>query len=255
MNAKFRSHLESDVAQELNDMGVEWTYEERVTHPNAASLPYLPDFTIKQSPNELRLPRWVEVKPQPFLYDLRDALKITRKYGEYFKGEVTQECDYLFLRSRHSELWKPKRLAELTGESVLVVGGVLGTARLSIELRPNDIVFSREHPFVNWTGVQRKREREQREQRWRVEQEARARWCAQVEAQRLEAEAQRRRAALQAATPGRQRGANRHDAGCDGCGKRVWAGMGSLYAVDNPGGATRWLVICDDCRCRMGRCA
>lgn len=251
---QFRSGLERDIADALSEQGVEYEYERSVVLPDGKTPYYLPDFTIDRAPPHLSLPRWIEAKPQQFLYDLRDALGVTRRYGERFKGDVAVDgVDAGWLRGRGSELWKPKMLAEVTGDCVLVVGGAGGLERLSVEMRPAEIVLSRQHPFVNSTGVKRKRERDERANRWRAEQEAaRLRW-QQLEDARLAAIERQRAATLRAALPSRLRGPNRYDAHCGGCDVRVCAGMGSLYVIPLGSADATYVVLCDHCRCNVDR--
>lgn len=138
----FRSALERAVAAELDRLGVSWSYEVAVSLPTGR-VNYLPDFTINVDASHFGLPRWVECKPQQQIYTLRDVTGVTRRAGEYFKADVTVEG----LTAAHlvdydlQELAKPKRLAELSGEPVLVVGGVQGTSSLSALLTEDGVVF------------------------------------------------------------------------------------------------------------------
>lgn len=246
----FRSRLEREIAAELDEHGVEWGYEQPVILPDGHSPRYLPDFTIHQANPDLKLPQWVEGKPQQFIYDLRDSLGVTRRSGERLQGEVeVRGRDHEWLKlSMIEELWKPKMLAEITGESVLVVGGVGGTSKLTVEMRHDCMVFSREHPFVNWMAHVRRLEREAQQEVWRREAEERdqqRRYNAEM--QRLQAERQKADT-LKSVLAYPSRGHNRHAGPCVGCGGVVAANMGSLYRVGIVGGGERWFVVCDTCR-------
>lgn len=241
----FRSHLEVLVAQELDEHGVNWDYERPVVLPGGPQVRYLPDFTINSAEPVLQLPRWVEAKPQQFLYDLRDVLGVTRRHGERFSGEIDREdATSEDLRNMLvQELWKPKRLAELTGESVLVVGTVGGTASLSIEMRADSIRFSREHPFVNWLGIEKAKERERKRLQWEAEIAERQRhWHQQHERQREE-RARQVSETLRFPHLGRTKW-NRY---CFGCSAFVQAGTGSLRKVQFTDGSHEWRVLCSSC--------
>lgn len=241
----FRSHLEVLVAQELDEHEVQWDYERPVVLPNGPQLRYLPDFTINSAEPELQLPRWIEAKPQQFLYDLRDVLGITRRHGERFAGEViSPKVTSQDLRSMMvQELWKPKRLAELTGKSVLVVGTVGGTASLSIEMCADSIRFTREHPFVNWLGIQKAKERERKRLQW--EAEAAQRQRAWVEQQELTRQAMARQ--VSETLRFRHLGPTKWNRGCFGCDAFVQAGTGSLRKVQFTDGSHEWRVLCSSC--------
>jgi hypothetical protein len=241
----FRSHLEVLVAQELDEHGIDWDYEKPVILPNGPAVRYLPDFTINNADQALHLPRWVEAKPQQFLYDLRDVLGVTRRHGERFSGEIQQEnvnskdLQNLLVQ----ELWKPKRLAELTGESVLVVGTVGGTSSLSIEMCADSIRFSRSHPFVNWLGLQKTKERQRKQLQYEAEAAERQRmWKEQQE---LNRQAMKRevRETLQF----KHLGATKWSKGCFGCNAFVQAGTGSLRKVEFTDGSNEWRVLCSNC--------
>lgn len=242
---KFRSHLEIMVARELDEHSVRWQYEQRVVLPDGRSPRYLPDFLIETANPELRLPQWVECKPQNFLYALRDLLGVTRKYGDRFAGEVT--CEGVSSETLRGllveELWKPKMLAELTGESVLVVGTVGAVASLSIEMRPDRVCFSREHPFVNWVGIQRAKEREQKRLQWEAEAAERQRLWQLQQDQRRQAMVQSLSDTLQF----RHLGPTKWNRSCFGCGDLVQAGSGSLRKVAFVDGAHEWRVLCSSC--------
>ena len=251
----FRSRLEEAVAAELNEHNVLWEYEIPPVLPDGLQIRYLPDFLIHMASPELELPAWVECKPQDFIYCLRDALDLTRRYGERFAHpiEVTG-CGSQELRDRgFSELWKPKRLAELSGRNVLVLGGVGCTSRLSVEMRPDRIVFSRSHPFVNWPAVVRAQEREaQALEHERQAEIARARW---EERQRAVAR-ERAIAQQQLATAARQAphaGLNRYDSDCCSCGVQVAPHAGSLRRLRLASGGSRFMVLCADCSGGEGR--
>ena len=243
----FRSALEAVVAEELRTLGVEFEYEQPAEIPGGVCRFYLPDFTIRSAPESLRLPGWVEVKPQEMLYTLRDDLRISRKHGERFKGEIgVEDCDAARLRSMgHAELCKPKRLAELSGQAVLVVGGVGGTERLSVEMQPDMLVFSRSHPVVNQEGLRKQREREKRNAQYEREaQAARERWAAmERERQRVAQESHGRMMARLLTTTSKSR--NKFESRCFGCSAVVPAQAGRLYSGVVIG--MSWLVLCGPC--------
>lgn len=242
---EFRSHLEVLVAQELDEHGVNWEYERPVVMPSGAEIRYLPDFTINKAEPALQLPRWVEAKPQQFLYDLRDALGVTRRHGERFSGEIAHESvtskdlqDLLV-----QELWKPKRLAELTNESVLVVGTVGGTSCLSIEMCADSIRFSRQHPFVNWLGIQKAKERERKRLQWEAEAAERQRAWQQEQEIKRQAMVGQVRETLQF----KHLGPTKWNRSCFGCHAFVQAGAGSLRKVQFTDGSHEWRVLCSNC--------
>ena len=241
----FRSHLEVLVAQELDEHGVNWDYERPVVLPRGPEVRYLPDFTINSADHALQLPQWVEAKPQQFLYDLRDVLGVTRRHGERFSGEIRHEN----VTSKNlqdllvKELWKPKRLAELTGKSVLVVGTVGGTSSLSIEMCADSIRFSRQHPFVNWLGIQKSQERERKRLQWQVETAERQRVWQEQQEQKRQVMVRQVRETLQF----KHFGPTKWNRGCFGCGTFVQAGNGSLRKAEFTDGSHEWRVLCSSC--------
>lgn len=242
---KFRSQLEVLVAQELDEHQVIWEYERPVAFHNRPSVPYLPDFTIHSADAKLQLPQWVEAKPQDFLYTLRDLLGVTRRNGERFSGEVI--CENVTAKDLRDmlvqELWKPKRLAELTGDSVLVLGTVGGTSSLSVEMCIDSIRFSRQHPFVNWLGMQKAKEREHKRLQWEAKAVERQRaWQKQQELNRQTRERQVRET-LQF----RHLCPTKWSRSCFGCNAFVQAGSGSLRKVQFTDGSHEFRVLCSDC--------
>lgn len=162
----FRSALEAKVAQQLDKLGVNWAYEQ----PVDGTTGYLPDFTITEAPEHLHLPRWVEVKPAELLYAVRDHLG----HPERFEGTQTSTLDSTGMRDAQlTEVWKPKRLAEITGKAVLVVSAINRNRTLSILLLSDRIELSRAHPAVNHRQVLLDRERDEREAQWRAEADQR----------------------------------------------------------------------------------
>jgi hypothetical protein len=254
---KFRSALEEKVAQELDRLEVEWAYERQVVLPDGSSPYYLPDFTILDVPSDginLQLPRWVEVKPMQFLYDVRDLSGVTRRCGDKFTYDVrVQGVDSAVLRGWSSELWKQKMLAEVTGEPVLVVGCVGAMSSLSILCTDRELVMSRQHPFVNQVGVERERQRAERDAERQVEQRKwhlhREQLQRQAEQRRLEQEQadatyRRQLMAYIRRQPTSRR--NSYDQACGNCATIVPASHGWLYSVPLTTGA-RWVVICGAC--------
>ncbi len=245
----FRSQLEVKVAAELDHQSVRWEYERPVQLADGRSPRYLPDFTITAAPSELKLPHWLECKPQEFLYALRDVLGVTRKHGDRFQGEVVlpgvtaQDLRELLIE----ELWKPKRLAELTGEPVLVLGTVGAISSLSVEMRPDGILFSRSQPFVNWLGIQKAKERELKRLQWETEAaERQQRWEQEIERRRVLFD-RNRSIDLFEALRGRHCGPTKWAKLCCGCSDWVRPGSGSLRKVVADDGGTEWRVVCFSC--------
>lgn len=239
---KFRSQLEVLVAKELDAHGVSWEYERPIWGRDGLPLHYLPDFTIKSADPALQLPMFVEAKPQDFLYSLRDLLGVTRRHGDRFAGEVI--CENVTAKDLRDlfvqELWKPKRLAELSGESTLVVGTVGAVSSLSVEMLADSIKFSRQHPFVNWVGIQKAKERELKRLQWEAEAQERQRlWREQQELNRES----KVRETLQF----KHLGVTKWDRHCYGCRAAVQAGSGSLRKVQFVDGGYEWRVLCSSC--------
>jgi len=231
---RFRSSLEQRVANELTALAVEWEYEKYPQMPSGQRINYLPDFFISSAKPELRLPRWIECKPQDFLYRLRVFCEIDRRFGEYFENPIAvEDCDHTLLAiNGFTELSKPKKLAEWLNEPVLVIGAVGGTKTLSLEMRPSEIVFERFHPFVNQAGVKKAQEKIEREKRY--------------EAQRLQYQQEqrlRRSNLLSYALQGKKCGVNKRPSTCCGCDTWLPAGHGSLRLNEG-----RWFVVCHQCR-------
>lgn len=247
-----RSEIEVGIADELDRHGVTWEYEQPVVLPDGSTPYYLPDFTIIEAPDELQLPRWVEGKPQEFLYALRKAVGIDRQYGEKFSGEIAVDnIDHQRLRSMdHPELWKPKRLAELSGESVLVISVAGASSSLSIEMRPDVIVFSRSHPFVNWATVQRNRQREEQRRHYQQLEAERQRQLQIAEANRRLAAQQQHQRLAAAIRNALSTGPNRYDGTCCLCETHVGQQQGHLYRLPIVGGGFRYFVTCRTCHTR-----
>lgn len=233
---EFRSHLERTVSQELTNLGVSWQYEVYPTMPDGRRINYLPDFKIVSAPSKLRLPAWLECKPQNFLYDLRVFCEIDRRFGEYFEKPIAIEgVNHLdLLNHGFAELSKPKKLAEWLKEPVLVVGAVGATKKLSVEMRENEIVFERFHPFVNQAGVRREEQRRLREQRY---QEERERYLEEVRRDR--------ELLLRKALSGKNCGYNKRPSSCCGCSAWVPMGQGNLILVESM--SNKWQVVCKEC--------
>ena len=246
----FRSRLELEVAGELDELFVDWSYEQPVILPDGHSPRYLPDFTIHSADEELELPSWVEAKPQQFLYDIRDTLGVTRRAGEKFHNPVTVgPIEHDTIKSMGiEELWKPKLLAEITGESVLVVGGVGGNSKLSVQMNPTTIEFRRDHPFVNWPGVLKRREADQRreESKLRHEQYLREREERQAEWETRHTSGLHRNFDLiRKVQVHKDCGPPRFESPCCGC--NLGTMTGTLYRVELVGGGSRWMVVCAAC--------
>lgn len=251
-SGEFRSRLEALVAQEMTSLGVSWKYEHPVSLPNGRSVNYLPDFLITHSPAELQLPRWVECKPQEFLYDLRTAMGIDRAHGERFKSPIAvSDVDSRVLSGLgFLELAKPKRLSEVSGESVLVVGRVRGIETLSVEMEPEKIIFSRSHPLVNQLGIQKDKERKERLAELQRKAYARqANLAAANSRMELVARTARIRNRLNVAKVINQseKGRNKYNGQCFGCSSYIQAGKGFLFHASVNGAGWQFYVICKDC--------
>lgn len=245
VSGKFRSQLEARVAQEMNSLGVSWDYERRVSLPGGGSIPYLPDFFILSSPVELELPRWVECKPQEFLYELRGAMGIDRAYGDKFKNSIAVlgVDSKSLLGLGFKELAKPKRLAELSGECVLVIGRVGAYESLSVEMSPERIIFSRSHPFVNQVGIKKAKEREER---FRQAQE-RANSYRLQEASLRRTSRIRNRLMVAKIINQNAHGKNKYAGRCSGCNMHLGAGKGFLFHACVDSSSKQFYVVCQDC--------
>lgn len=178
----FRSALEAKVAEQLDALCVKWHYELE-SHkavawfagsyqPDPKPVPgYLPDFTIEDASEDLELPLWVEVKPAELLYAVRDHLGCPERFDNDVEHPISGAELY---RANLTEIWKPKRLAEIYGRDVLVVHQINRNRTLSILMRTDGLVLSRRHPAVNFRQVVADADRVEREARRRAEQEAAA---------------------------------------------------------------------------------
>lgn len=195
---QMRSKLEVRCARFLDHLSVPWEYEVPV-EIDGRRIAYLPDFHIDaRNPHGLSLLEigwghapWIEVKPQEFIYLLRDHLGVAERSNEFVEVSAKE------LRADDiEELWKPKRLAEMTDSDVLVVGQVDKDRTLSATMTAEGIDFRIDHPFVNYRGVMKRREKERERAEWQARWE-RDRRERQAEEQRLaqqrEAEREERR--------------------------------------------------------------
>lgn len=255
---QFRSALEEKVAQELDRLEVEWAYERQVVLPDGSSPYYLPDFTILDVPSsgiDLQLPKWVEAKPMQFLYDVRDMSGVTRRYSDKFTDDVpVRGVDSAVLRGWGSELWKQKMLAEVTGEPVLVVGCVGAVSSLSILCTDRELVMSRRHPFVNQVGVERERQRAERDEQRQIEQrkwqhhrEQLQRQADERQRERDQADATHRHRLMEYIKRQPKSRRNGYDQSCQNCAAVVQAQHGWLYSVPLTNSTNRWVVICGAC--------
>lgn len=243
---QFRSKLELHVARHLDDLGLGWQYERPVEH-NGRRIRYLPDFTmVTDAPEaeEWAAPDFIEVKPQEFIYSLRDHLGV----DEHLNGDMEREhgADAARLRELDiEELWKPKALAELLGCTVLVCGGVNRSRTLSVLMQPHRMVFQRNHPIVNTKGVLAEAEREAKRQRWAAEAE---RWREEMDRRERERELERQRVqAARLESAGRlirhaERRQARFDGTCRWCNDYVTAIELSIFLSGD-----RWVPICKPC--------
>jgi hypothetical protein len=242
-----RSALEQKVREELDRHEVIYAYEPKnIPLLNGEySWRYWPDFKIIESDSELELPIYLEVKPQEFIYDLRCDLGVTRKFGERFSGEAFVECDFKKIKSLGSELWKPKRLAEMAKEpaSVLVLGGVNRTSSLSVIMTKDGAIFTREQPFVNWEGHLKRLQREVRNKEYEA-------WQEECRKEREKLSRIQRQQSLEDYRQCEQTGMpTKFDQSCIICGTHVRAGEGHLakHPIRNRSGRTSFLVCCDSC--------
>jgi hypothetical protein len=220
----FRSGLEAAVAKNFDAMGVEWAYERGVE-----GIAYLPDFTILDSIVDFQLPQWVEVKPAQLLYAVRDHLGVPERFtNDVFSDPLTAEQ----LRDAGlSEIWKPKALAELEHQPVLVVSKINCNRTLSILMQPEQIVLSRSHRCVNWKQVKIDEENRRRREQWQRE-------AAQRQAERAEQDEARRANNLAWARAADHRPA-RYDGRCIVCGASRPAGLLRIARYED-----RWLAFC-----------
>jgi hypothetical protein len=164
-----RSIAELRVAQALDEHGVEWEYEQPVMHPTKGRpVHYLPDFHILKAPAELGLCEWVEVKPDSLLHQLRDMHGVDELLRDSDPARVRTTAEEM-KAAGVEELWKPKALAEITEQRVLVVGTVNANRRLSVTMYPSTIVFTKRNPFVNWRGHVQRLEQEAQRAAWQAE--------------------------------------------------------------------------------------
>jgi hypothetical protein len=250
-SSRFRSRLENEIAGELDSLDIHYAYElPWVREFDGYSPRYLPDFTIEPSERtaELEIPRFIEGKPQQFIYDLRDTLGVTRRAGERFIIPVRVEnADHRRIKDIGiEELWKPKLLAEVSGEAVLVCGRVGGTSALSVEMRPTEILFSRSHPFVNQVGLRQRLEREENQRYWAAETKRRDAERAAEAAKRATEMAAQRTALRASIIAGTIRSVEPKFASrCSGCGSYGEDGRARLCATTDGGQA--WFRLCVKC--------
>jgi hypothetical protein len=183
----FRSTLEVNVAIALDDLGINWGYE----MPLDEDIRYLPDFTIHTAHEDFQCPKWIEVKPAELIYAARDYFNVPERFDDDIRLPATLD-DFKSINP-DMELCKPKYLAELSEQSVLVVYQINKHRSLSIEMRPDCAIFSRSHPLVNWKRVVLDREKEIRRQEW--QRQYRQEEIERANRQREEAAADQERAA------------------------------------------------------------
>jgi hypothetical protein len=154
---EFKSGGEVTVAEQLDAFGIEWAYE----RAQDWGIAYLPDFTIVSATDPaLDVPLWIERKPAELLYAARDHFELP----ERFDHDQSFAVNAVYLKGNvDDELWKPKLLAEVSGERVLVVHQINKFQTVSIMMTADHVTFSRRHPLVNWKGVLKEREKQQRE--------------------------------------------------------------------------------------------
>lgn len=220
----FRSALEAKVAEQLDHLGVTWQYET----PVAGIQWYLPDFTVLDAPEHLEMPRWVEVKPAELLYAVRDHLGLVERFEGIHKSDIDAAQMH---EAQLSEVWKPKRLAEVTSEDVLVVSAINRNRLLSILMLPDRVELSRSHPAVCHRQVLIDREREQEDARRQAEYERR-------QAERAEEDRRQRQNLIDYV---RANGRPARWAGwCVLCSQNQPAGVLLIFQYDNG----RWGALC-----------
>lgn len=226
---QFRSMIEAKVAKELDGLGVRWEYEAPVQGVNW----YLPDFTIIDAPEELQLPRWVEVKPGDLIYNLRDYVGCPERAPEGDHDGYTH-TSAITAKQVHDipieEIWKPKRLAEWTGEPLLVVSAINRDRTIGAVMHPDHVELGWSHPAVNWRRIVKQREAEAR---W----EAQRREWEKLQAQR-EAEAAELRAELVRLARLRGR-SSRYDGWCKICQTENPAQNLMAFRYED-----RWITVC-----------
>ena len=234
-----RSKLEVNMAMTLTEFGVAWDYE----RPTGQDLHYLPDFTILNTPNHLGLgtggAEWVEVKPQEMLYALRDHCKVEELFpiGEQRVVDITA---FDLGQAGVEELWKPKRLAELTGRQVLMCATANRSHTLSVIATETSLVFDRNHPFVCAKGHARRVERARQRQAWREQYERERAQRDAVDAARA---ADRLKALRHIATEWRESKA-RYAGRCEACRGEFLAEHLTLMRGPMP---QQWAPLCGPC--------
>lgn len=225
--------LEKQVGNELERLGAQFTFD--LPEHQCSGVYYRPDFKILSAPPELRLPHFVEAKPQEFIYEFFRMTGAERRLGAQLRGgakrfHITAEEIAGYGVPLMLELAKPKLLAERHGLSVLVVGAVGRDNTMSMTMHPDHVLFEKFHPLVNQSGLQKRRAREERDRIWKEESAARQK---QWEQERLEREAAARKVheemcviyRLEAARSFRT---NNHTGHCCICGEQVEAMTGIL---------------------------
>ena len=232
----FRSALEAKVAEELDTLSVKWAYEldlhKALIWPE--ELPYLPDFTIRAPlPEGLDLPTWIEVKPPDLLFALRDHVGQPERFNGTYREDITAQD---MREAGLEEIWKPKRLAELSSYTVLVVYQINRNRSLSILMTADYIELSKTHPLVNHKQVILDQQRAEREARWQAEAAQRQ---AEYEQQRAEYEQQRALELAKAIEYARDYGRPaRYDGWCL-CGRQQPPEALVVFQADG-----RWVAIC-----------
>ncbi len=239
----FRSKLETHFAQYFDKIGLGWRYE-----PQQDLVPYyLPDFQVWDMPGldpriGAHLPGWVEVKPMGMIYELRDLLGLP----EVFPEEETRSSQVTAAELQQmqvEEFWKPKQLAEASRIAVLVAGQVNGTRTLSALMLPDDILWQRNHPLVNWRGVQEKQRRAEERARWEAENQERQRqWQAERDEQ-----AARDRAGFLAIVRGCPEQPAKYPGQCLMCRRYLEADSLTLFRQD-----TGYRLLCASCIASLG---
>lgn len=227
----YRSVTEYKVGAELKKMGVEALHECPVD-----GIYYLPDYTVLHAPEEYQFPRWIEVKPAPALWALRDHFDLPAKFDGVRRYRMTwQEVGAVV-----PELGKPKRLAEEKASDVLVVSEVNRHSILSVLMQPDHVVLDRGHPGVNWAGECKRREREAARAKWEADYERRRAEMAEYRAEWNERQRQHReRLDQHFGNPFTELRPARYPGTCYRCGSRREAADLLMSNVDG-----RWYVAC-----------
>lgn len=233
---EYRSVLEANVAQELHRLGIRHRYEQLLCRP----LSYLPDFKIDDLPDDDMGPvGWIEVKPPDAIYAVRDSCGMSERFDRP-KGFNLSRDD---LAGVAPELVKPKGLAEITGEPVLVASAINRNQTVALVMYPEFVQVTRTHPLVCWKNVLKRRDQEERRRQWQAQETER---LQRIERERAEWANRRRtisdnnlRAFKSADTI-----SAKYDGTCVVCGQRVAAHLIVIANFPTSQRPTNWKACC-----------